>query len=224
MSRRGFRTKHMNTCYHAVRLLCVFHSLGSSQMYKSCLTKISSFALLEGRSNEQELFSKHLIFCLWQVHDLFEFQKHWKAKCACRAMFAVVAKPTNIAWQAKFERFVKQFLYVWRPNFLANIWKFAFQDPVQCFDVCRFGHHTNTNMCLTNVFCLWVHRGFQYKSKAFMNHVIPRCTEHLWCTQDIPSMYSWYLPDVVSNPRFTDNTLYRVDQSEWHRVCQKIQM
>ena len=40
------------------------------------------------------------------------------------------------------------------------------------------------------------HRGFQYKSKAFMNllpHMnndIPRCTEHPLMPQDIPPMYS----------------------------------
>ena len=59
----------------------------------------------------------------------------------------------------------------------------------------------------------WVHQGFQYKWKAFinflphMNHDIPpmyrTSLDIPWCTHDIPSTYSWYLPDVLNIPRCT---------------------
>ena len=55
------------------------------------------------------------------------------------------------------------------------------------------GYHEYTGGCS-------VHRGFQYKSKAFvnflphMNHDIPRCTH------GIPLMYSWYPPRVLNTP------------------------
>ena len=69
-----------------------------------------------------------------------------------------------------------------------------------------------------------IHRGFQHKSKAFinllphMNHDIPRCTEHLPmcsryppCTGMVaPRCTEHPLPNVLKIPRSTEHTLYRV--------------
>ena len=49
-----------------------------------------------------------------------------------------------------------------------------------------------------------VHRGFQYKSKAFIN-LLPHMNH------DIPAMYSWYPSNVLNIPRCTEHTLYRVN-------------
>ena len=58
-----------------------------------------------------------------------------------------------------------------------------------------------------------VHRGFQYKSKAFIN-LLPHMNHDIspmywassdllkispWCTHGIPSMDSWYPPDVLNS-------------------------